>query len=210
MQTQSPFDLDEVARQIRTRATGAGRRVLVGIDGPGASGKSTFAELLAARLPDARIVHVDDFYRPSDEPRPADGFGPDFDLTRLHEQVLRPAHDGGPIRYQRFDWDTDALAEWHELPDGVPVIVEGVYSTRAAVRDLYTFTVYCETPRALRLSRGLERDGAEAESQWVDGWMPAEDRYTEAEKPYSYADLVVDGTGEPGTEGPVFRPTQLP
>ncbi|MFE2296916.1 uridine kinase [Streptomyces sp. NPDC059445] len=208
MQTQNACDLDEIAAEIRARGDRGGRRILVGVDGPGASGKSTLAELLAARLPGAVVVHVDDFYRTSDDERPA-GFGADFDLDRLERQVLRPALAGEAVRYQRYDWDHDRLAEWHDLPAGVPLVVEGVYSTRARVRDLYTYRVYCHTPRELRLSRGLERDGAEAESQWVDQWMPAEDRYVDGERPHHHAHLVLDGTGDTGTEGPVFHRTVL-
>jgi uridine kinase len=204
MQTSKACDLDEIAAEIRARGDRTGRRILVGVDGPGASGKSTLAALLAERLPDTLVVHVDDFYRPSADERPG-GLGADFDLERLERQVLRPAFAGETARYQRYDWESDRLAEWHDIPAGIPLVIEGVYSTRAGVRDLYTYRVYCHAPHELRLSRGLERDGAAAESQWVDEWMPAEDRYTHAERPYHHADLVLDGTGTESADGPVFH-----
>lgn len=145
MQTRKACDLDEIAAEIRARGDRTGRRILVGVDGPGASGKSTLAALLAERLPGAAIVHVDDFYRPSGDERP-DGFGADFDLERLERQVLRPAFADGTVRYQRYDWDSDRLAEWHDVPAHIPLVIEGVYSTRAGVRDLYTYRIYCHTP----------------------------------------------------------------
>ncbi|MFD3870243.1 uridine kinase [Streptomyces sp. NPDC058623] len=167
----------------------------MGVDGPGASGKSTLAALLADRL--------DDFDRPSAE-RPAntDQIAGNFDLPQLLDQVLRPASAGTIVRYQRYDWDHDRLAEWTELAPGTPLIVEGVHALHPNLAEAYTYRIFCDAPRDLRLRRGLDRDGEEARPLWEDEWMPAEDRYPATHIPQSRAGLVLEGSAPEATEGP--------
>jgi uridine kinase len=194
MKATATLRLGDLAAAIRRRSAGR-PRVLVGVDGPGASGKSTLAELLAAEMPGATVVHVDDFYLPSALQGSRDGqIAPHFDWPRLVDQVIEPAATGDHVRYQRYDWDTDSLDEWHDVPSGVPLIVEGVYSLEPAVRAFYTFTVFCQADPAMRLRRGLERDGEQARDQWVNDWMPAEDTYAARDRPSDSADLVVDSS----------------
>lgn len=172
---------------------------LVGIDGRGGSGKSTLARELASRLADATVVEFDDFYRPAAERagRAARGdseLGGDFDWRRLRGQVLEPFLAGGPGRFQRYDWVSDELAEWHDVPAGGVVIVEGNYVTRPELRASYDLRIWVEAPYEVRLSRGLARDGEEARARWVEEWMPEEDRYVAASRPAEHADVLVDGS----------------
>ena len=91
---------------------------LVGVDGPGASGKTTFARELAERL-GAAVVRADDFHLPSGER--TDGIGGEYDWRRLEADVLVPLSEGRGARYQRYDWPSDTLAEWCEVASDKPV-----------------------------------------------------------------------------------------
>lgn len=107
----SRTDYNQLAETIRGKAKDRGR-IFVAVDGPGASGKSTFAQHLAASLPDACVVHVDDFYLPSGlRSERVDRVGPLFDLPRLAREVTIRASNGHTVRYQRYDWDQNDLAE---------------------------------------------------------------------------------------------------
>ncbi|MFJ3846809.1 uridine kinase [Streptomyces albidoflavus] len=200
------FDVAAYAARVRAGAETRGGHFLLGVDGPGASGKSTLAGQLARHLPQAHIVHVDDFYLPSaDRTRSGAPVGPGFDLRRLREQVLAPAARGEPVAYERYDWGSDRLGERVEVPAGTPLIVEGVYSTHLAARPHYHHRLFCRAARALRLRRGLERDGAAAEPLWTGEWMPAEDDYVAAERPDLAADTVLSSDHEtPGDDGPRY------
>lgn len=199
MEPAEYLDIDKFAQSVARRATGRPRAV-VAIDGPGASGKSTLASLIAARLGAAAIVAVDDFYLPAIvRDSRAGQVGALFDLPRLGAQVVTPAATGAALRYQRYDWDTDELADWIEVPAGLPVIVEGIYSLHVPFRPSYTSSVFCIAERSVRLRRGLERDGEEMQAMWEDEWMPAEDTYLAAESPDAFASVVVDSsTGSSG------------
>lgn len=189
----------EIAGILHQRIT-PGVPFIVGIDGCGGSGKSVLADHIARdlinRAHSVGLIRMDDFYLP--EAARADGFlevGAGFDWRRLEEQVLKPARRNELFRYQRYDWATDALAEWHESSARV-VMVEGVYSTRIELKEFYDFTIWVECPRAIRLARGLERDGESARDCWLTKWMPEEDRYVSERSPQTGANLVYDGAGE--------------
>jgi uridine kinase len=72
------------------------------------------------------------------------------------------------------------------------VILEGVTASRTAFRPFLTYSVWIKTPRALRLQRGVERDGEQLRAQW-EKWMAAEDQYVHRERPDQSADLVLPG-----------------
>jgi uridine kinase len=161
-----------------------GQTIFIGIDGPGGAGKSALAARMAAVLPDAVVVAVDDFS------------GPQFAAWNWHrfvQQVRDPLLAGRAARYQRWDWDRDEGAEWRDIAPGGVVIVEGVSSTRAEAGVPWALRVWVETPREVRLARALERDGPDLMARWFDDWIPSEEAYIAAQKPDHRADLVVSG-----------------
>lgn len=173
------------------------RTLLVGIDGRGASGKSTLARALESAADDLDIVEFDDFYRPSAEhrARPDSEIGGNFDWRRLRDQVLAPLDRDEPGEYQRYDWPSDTLADWHSVPVGGVVLVEGNFSTRAELIDFYDYTVWIDAPRELRLERGVRRGGENTRDRWLTEWMPEEDAYVSAENPAGRVNLALDGAG---------------
>lgn len=188
----SELGISDIARF----ASGYGSTARIGIDGPGASGKSTLAAGLVEALPEAVLVPGDDFYRPeSDSNRSEIEIAGLFDLSRLWSQVLIPHSQGRELQYQRYDWETGSLGDWATRASGAPLIIEGIYSTHQTLRDYYDLRIWVTAPRAIRLARGIERDGEEARSKWVDVWMPAEDRYVAEQAPQDHAHLVLAGSG---------------
>lgn len=171
---------------------------LIAIDGRGGSGKSTLATYIQTRCQNVTIVHMDDFYLPSKQRTQLapgeNSIGADYDWPRVMDQVLQPLTAGREAVYQRYDWETDAMAEWHKVPVGGTVIIEGTYSTRNELAAFYHYSIWVECPRDKRLDRGLERDGEEMRSMWEDNWMVYEDIYVDAHLPRDRVNLVVDGT----------------
>ena len=174
-------EIDDVVARIR-RLTGRSR--LVAIDGPGGSGKTTFADRLSLAANGAPIVHTDDF---------ASADNPINWWPRMLDQVIAPLARGERSRYQRYDWPSETLAEWHEVDPTPIVIIEGVTAGRAEWVEHLDFVIWIDTPRDVRLERAVERDGAGALDAW-DVWMSAEDAHYERDPTRQRADLIVDGT----------------
>ena len=108
-------------------------------------------------------------------------------------QVVVPLVDGCPARYQRWDWNTDTGAEWHDVPVGALLIVEGVSSTRADIPAPWDLTIWVDAPEELRLARALERDGPDMLATWLAVWLPEESAYVARERPQDRVDLIVPG-----------------
>lgn len=194
----SALDVDRLRKELIAKCVRA-----VAVDGRGGSGKSTFARRLAGGWPKAVVIETDDFYRPAFERADLPhSHGANYDRERLVAEVLEPLASGRAGRYQRYDWDQDQLAEWHDVPEDAVVLVEGVYSTSQLLRKHFGYTIWVDCPYQVRLRRGLERDGEKMRAMWVEHWMPAEDRYVADERPDAHANLVLDGVG--ATEGVVF------
>jgi uridine kinase len=170
--------------------------LLVGIDGCGAAGKTTLANRIQALAQGVTVVHMDDFFLPSQirKNAPTDEIGGHFDWKRVQEQVLNQVSRGEPGKYQQYNWDTDRLAKWFDVPAHGIVVVEGLYSTRRELANLYDFKIWMDTPRNIRLHRRSERDGKAARDTWEKYWMKGEDAYVEHHRPYAFADLILDGS----------------
>ena len=156
---------------------------IVAIDGFGGAGKSTLAAAIAERV-SADIVHTDDF---ASWEVPLDWW------PRLRDQVLIPLSHGQTAHYQPYDWDARALTDWIDVAPGGLVLLEGVSSSRSAFRPFLSRSIWVDTPRATRLSRGLERDGTAAHEQWLR-WMAEEDAWALKESPADCADCIISGT----------------
>ena len=174
--------LSHVVDAIRSARPPSGMSTrVIAIDGPGGAGKSTLAKYLANEL-DAPIVHTDDF---ASWENPVDWW------PELIEKVLRPIAAGQSVHYAPADWGGGAKPRVVLEPTDF-VVLEGVTASRGAFRPYLAFAIWIDTPRDVRLARGLQRDGEGARGNW-DRWMADEDAYVERERPHDYADAVLPG-----------------
>lgn len=167
----------------RPPTLGAGR--LVCVDGPGGSGKTTLAAALQQDRPGSTVVHMDDLY---------DGWSGLLDVRGPLDTLLLPLARGEAGHYRRYDWHERRYAETVVVAPGPLLVLEGVASGVRSHAGLATVTVWVSAPPELRLSRGLERDGAALREQWHE-WMRNEDVLFARECVDERADVVVDGTG---------------
>jgi uridine kinase len=174
---------DETPAWVAARLGGRTGTRWIGVDGFAAAGKSTLARRIAAALPGARIVAVDDFGRAGVR---------GWDRALFVGQVLEPLLAGRPARYRRWDLVADAGLDWVEVPDGVPVVVEGVSALDDRVPVPWDVTLWLEVPAAERERRIRTRDTYPVLAErWRTDWWPSEQAYAAAQQPWTRVDAVV-------------------
>jgi uridine kinase len=156
-------------------------RLLITIDGPCASGKTTLAQMLADACR-AAVVHTDDFVIPHAQktPRRLAIPGGNCDADRIVKEVAAPWKAGGPVVYRRYDCRADRLLPPQRLPDADVLILEGSYCNLPAIRAYAGLRLFMNTPEALRMERLRRRESPEALRRFREIWIPLENAYFEA------------------------------
>ncbi|HXD61089.1 MAG TPA: ATP-binding protein [Lacisediminihabitans sp.] len=176
-----PADVDVLVGLIAASAD----RPVVLLDGRSGSGKTTLALALVAAYPGVvSLIRLDDIYPGWDGLRAAS--------DHLRDNVLGPLADGREPRWQRWDWVTDAPAEWHSIDPGRPVLIEGCGALSRSNRALAGFALWVELDAQERKRRALARDGDAYRPFW-DRWAAQERGFIAREHPQSLANLIVDG-----------------
>jgi cytidylate kinase len=167
---------------VRDRLAGLTGTRWVGVDGFGASGKSTLARRIAEVLPGSVIIGIDDFSR---------GRLSGWDRELFTTEVVEPLLGGRVARYRRWDLLADMPLGWAEVAVGVPVIVEGVSATDVRVGVPWDVTLWVDTPAAVRRTRILSRDDPVLLERWRTDWWPSELAYAQAQNPQDRVDAIV-------------------
>jgi uridine kinase len=172
---------------------------LIGIDGHGASGKSRLSKELAKLDTQISLIHFDDFYFSIIDKYGHDTYLPEFDWQRLEREVLIPIQKGENTKYQRYNWELNKLDDWIDVKAGTTILVEGVSSLSSKIRDYFNFKIWIDCPLDIRLERAKKRDikyNMDSMELWIHNWIPRENNHVISEKPYNYADLIIDGSGQ--------------
>lgn len=175
---------DDLAGEAERTPARAGQSRVLAVDGPAGSGKSTVAAGLAARLGPAPIVAMDDLY-------PGwDGLADAAPL--LVQNVLEPLARGSPARYRRYDWKLGLYTDLVDVPAADVLVVEGCGSGSRIVAPYLSVLLWVEAPEAVRLARGIARDGEAFRPHW-ERWARQEKVLFAAERTRERADHRIDG-----------------
>lgn len=184
-------------------------RVLVGIDGPDAAGKTTFADRLSVALGgDAVRASTDAFHNPVVVRRRRGEFSPDgyyrdaFDYMAIVDELLEPFRAGRTrVATCRYDYRREAPVQLDvAVPTHSVLVFDGVFLLREELRHFWTLSVYISVSPKESLRRGAARDadlfGSEAEAQrrYAARYLPAQTLYRGEVDPEGLANVVVDNT----------------
>ena len=156
-------------------------RLLITIDGPCASGKTTLAQKLA-ELFEAPVIHTDDYVIPHTQ-KTAERLavpGGNCDADRLVREVIAPWKRGAPVKYRKYDCSRDILLPEEELPDSHILILEGSYSNLPEIRKFADIRIFASTPEEIREERLRQRETEQSLQMFRDRWLPLENHYFEA------------------------------
>ena len=155
-----------------------GERILVTIDGPCASGKTTLSGKLAEVF-GAAVVHTDDYVIPHAQ-KTAERLavpGGNCDADRLASEVVAPWKRGDPVIYRRYDCKNDTLLPEERLPDCRVLILEGSYCGLPAIRKHADVRIFVCASMETRERRLRQRESAQSIQMFYDRWIPLEDAY---------------------------------
>ncbi|MFV0634586.1 uridine kinase [Demequina sp.] len=188
-----------------------GRPVLIAIDGPDASGKTTLRRELAAimrqRGRDVVEVGLDDFHHPAAHRyrqgrTSGRGFWEDsFDHQAFIAKVLDPLSLDGDraVTLRHHDLASDALIEGvpsFTVGDSVTLLADGLFMQHPALAHYWDAVVWVEAPFSVRFDRMVERDGLKRDPEdplqrrYFDGQLI----YRSEVGPRERATVVLDNT----------------
>ena len=145
---------------IEHEAATARHPFLLGIGGPGGSGKSTLSRWLRHHLPDSRILSLDDFRLPRHRRPPHGRYGshPDAnDLSRL-QQTLEDFRRGHPIVQPVFDLQSGRISTEIRVPSARILLADGEIAAHESVRTAFDRLILVEAHWRTQLNVRLTRD----------------------------------------------------
>ena len=160
--------------------------VVIALDGPSGAGKTTLArgiELALAPRGPVAVVHMDHLYPGWDGLAQAPAL--------LATQVLEPLARGQQAAYRIWSWVRDEWAGTREVPPCRYLVVDGCGSSVGPARAYAAVTVFVDADPALRMRRGLERDGETYRPHW-QRWADQEAALFAADRTRERADLLLD------------------
>ena len=162
--------------------------VLVALDGRSGAGKSTLAGLVGA---DVGALVIDGYW---DALGPAEKVDLVIDWER-RRSLLTQLRRGEAVTWQPYDWDADdgRLGAPVSAGPASVVLLDGAYSARPELSDLYSQRVLLQVESATRRERLLQCEGQRYRAEWEARWADAEDLYFDVLMPPGAFDLVLDG-----------------
>lgn len=176
-ENNAPISYAAALRMLHKKSA-EGDRLLVTLDGPCASGKTTLARKLAQALRGA-VVHTDDYVIPHalKTPERLAIPGGNCDAERLAKEVVIPFKAGAPVLYRRYDCMGDCLLPQEQLPPVRLLILEGCYCNLPPIRDYADVRLFLDAPWEIREARLLARESQASMRQFYERWIPLENAY---------------------------------
>lgn len=170
----------------------AQERVIVAVDGVDGSGKTTFADELAAVMKTAghSVIRasVDGFHHPREvrylrgKDSPEGYFLDSYDYDTLKRDLLLPFRSGArAIQTARFDHRNNCeVTSAFAAPDARSILlIDGIFLHRDELADCWDLSVFLDVPFAVSYGRMAARDGSNPDPD-----DPGNRRYLEGQRLY--------------------------
>lgn len=167
-------------------------KTVVGIDGNAAAGKTMLADCLK-KLFDCEVIHMDDFFLPSDLRTEArlQETGGNIHYERFYEEVVKGIRSGREFTYRVFSCKKMDYTDKRRITGSRMLVVEGVYSMREDFRDIYDYKILMKISGKEQRERIIKRNGEEMYRVFAKQWIPMENKYFEETKCEETCDFVL-------------------
>ena len=158
--------------------------MLLAIDGPAGSGKTTLAAKLQSEyqlVSTVQVIHMDDLYNGWEHALSEE-------LTLKLSEIVQ-AHKGGKSFYvKKFNWNTMEFGDAELIQPAEVLILEGVGAAQKIVRDAGAKSYWIETLPEIGLQRVLDRDGHHLGDLML-GWQSYQDAHFKKDKTAENCDV---------------------
>ncbi len=165
------------------------KRLIVGIDGRCAAGKTTISEKIAKEF-DGSIIHMDDFFLPKElrTKERLEEVGGNVHYERFLLEVCQKFKSNDDFSYRVFSCKTmDYVSERFINNNGL-IIIEGAYSLKNMFREIYDMAFFMDVDRITQKERIIARGGDY--DVFSAKWIPLEEKYIINEKPNEFAKVI--------------------
>lgn len=178
---------EEIEKQISSN-----KKVIIAIDGPSASGKSTLGELLEKKY-NALLIHTDNYFLPIERKTISrlKESGGNVDYERIKCEIMDNL-DNEYLKSDFFNCVTNTLEERDKVKNNQVIIIEGAYSMHKTLIDYYTLKVLLEIESSLQSDRILARNGKRMLTRFKKEWIPLENFYFKTEDLFNKSDMVIN------------------
>ena len=167
------------------------KKVTIGIDGNCASGKTTLGNMLKT-LFDCNLFHADDYFLPPkkrtlerlNEP------GGNFDYERFNKEIINGIKTNKQFYFTPFSCSDMRLKESVLVKPKTMNVVEGSYCMHPYLDDIYDIKVFLTIDYELQKARILQRNGKEKLKDFIQKWIPMENKYFDTFKIKQKCDYV--------------------
>lgn len=166
---------------------------IVAIDGMCGSGKTYLAKLLAKTY-ESNVFHMDDFFLPIEmrtEERLAQAGG-NVHYERFKEEVLDTILENRTVIYRPYLCGRWEFGEERKLRPKKLNIIEGSYSMHPYLSYAYDLKIFLEIDINVQLERISHREGIEKLQDFVNKWIPLENKYFEELQIRKQCDIILD------------------
>lgn len=184
------------------------RPLIVGFDGLGGAGKTTFVKKVKQELKGyncaVNLVHLDDHivkrnnrYHTGNEEW-YEYYYLQWDIDGLLNTLLKPLYNSEHINLSFYDKSTDSISNRQvDVLTNSIVIIEGIFLQRKEWRSFFDYVVFLNCPFELRRERVLNRDSYIGEYQvrlkkYTERYWLGEKHYLKTINPRSIADLLIN------------------
>jgi uridine kinase len=179
--------LQELKELLPGLTAKCGECIVITIDGPAGSGKTTLAKDLSLSLDSCYSIHMDDLYEGWDSTL-------NLKLTAKLKTILSCVKNENRINFLPFNWLESGFASEVDLPAPKYLIIEGVGSGQSAIRDFISLSLWIEVPTDLGLERVIKRDGPSV-AEFMPAFIVAQNIHFEKEATKKSADYRLSGQG---------------
>lgn len=151
---------------------------IVAIDGMCGVGKTYLANLIGERY-DCNIFHIDDFFLPLEmktEERLAQAGG-NVHYERFREEVTDPLSKNQTVIYRPYICGSWTYGDSRMVEPKRLNIVEGSYSMHPFLREAYDLSIFMDLDEEEQIRRIRERNGEDKLEQFINLWIPLENKY---------------------------------